>query len=423
MPEEEMGVDNSSVGSQDDQLRMLEGLAKSSAPLYESNSVTNRREEESLVPPVVPPAPVENANDGITLGGDAENSNVEAPKAPEANASEEVEDKPVEGEADAESKEEDKKPATNESIDADLFGAEENKENTPPANEELAKTFESIAPLLKEHGIEDPNTLPDVLKDYKVQKEEATKLNTELNGVVQALESLDPDLIEAMKLNEQGEDWRGRLGIKGVNFSSNLDKIEDRTLVDHFLPNQISNEDWEEYSSEDCDPNLKRFIDQSLSTAKEKFTNEKTRRESQSADMVLQAKKTQELIDQSRETSIANMKQRFPRADDNYIKEVSALATPENVLKMFFNDDYSLKEDAITKITMAQKGTGLVDSYEARLKREIETELNQEILSRGADIPRSAATGSSPSTAEVSADVQKELDRLQRMAESSGPKY
>ena len=87
------------------------------------------------------------------------------------------------------------------------------------------------------------------------------------------------------------------------------------------------------------------------------------------------------------------------------------MANMDGVLQTFFEQDGTLKKDALVNLTMAKRGLGIVSKYEAKMKREIETKVNQEILSRGADAP-TVTTGNTITQPALSSEGQKKLDEL-----------
>lgn len=436
MPEEVsvQGADAQTKGDVSDTVRMLDALAGKTASRYEDGSVERTNTLDIIEPEKKPniKAP-ESINSTDNVAGDV---NVTGKNTTDVNGVQNdglpAENKDQNGtiDANAQSKGDavENSAATDDNKDNDfsiedpIYGGKKEVKKEEQTSSENIEKLESISPILKEYGIEDPKALPGVLNEYKVQKEEISNLSKELEDARSVFESMDPELMKAVHLNVTGKNWREALGVKGIDFSLDVEKVETRSLIDHFLPNQISNEDWDEYLSEDCDPNVKRLIDQSLSIAKDKYVAEKTSRDGYVQKMVTDAQERQDLYKGSLDAALGEMKEKFPLADSNILKDVSTIATPEGVLDLFFNNDGTLKKDSLVNLTMAKQGLGLVRKYEAAMERKIETKLNKEILDRGADVPRVPSSGIS-SSQEVSKEVQKELDRLNRLGESSGTRY
>jgi hypothetical protein len=281
------------------------------------------------------------------------------------------------------------------------------------------ENLESLTPLLKEYGIEDVSKLPETLKSYSEVKEEMATLTPMVENVKNLFASMPAELYKAVDMFTKGEDWRGSLGIKGINYETPIEKVDSKELVENYFPGQVSADEWEEYNDPDGDTNLKRFVDNLKEQGKNLFKEKQNGVLSYRDSQVQSQKAFQEQYAVSIDASKAELKKSFPIAKDSYIEDVAKRATQESVLALFFEKDGTLRPDGLTRFSLAEQGKGLVDSLLARAKtkieRDTETRVNQERLATSANVPN-VNTGSSGDKVVVSPEVQKKIEEMRELA-------
>lgn len=267
-------------------------------------------------------------------------------------------------------------------------------------------SFAGFDSLLNEVGVKDANELKSKIEHWK-------NAESTVESVDNALNSLSPELYAAMQANLRGEDWRGVLqSTPSLDFTKNADQIEAKDLVEAFMPGQFNSDDWEEYSDEHGDPNVKRAINLALNVSKEKFVSKQTElRSSAEVSQKQQAEKT-ERFNSSLQRANDYLKAKMPGIDQNYLSKLNTKITKEGITNHFYNEDGTLKE------TAAEAFLRSTDEYEQLVQirinnavKEAKNQAVQEMLDRGASIP-TQRTRTNSSTEEIRPEVKKKLNEI-----------
>lgn len=297
------------------------------------------------------------------------------------------------------------------SIDSPLFGG---KKTVNPANEQDGsqnhefENIDAINSYLKETlGIEDVSALPGTLKEFSEQKEQLSKLTEQNSNVETLFQSMPAELYQAVTMFANGEEWRSALNTSSVDFTKEAKDFDAKDLVNSMMPGKLTEEDWEHYSDEDGDPAVKRLVQTYIDSATNEFNNKKSAIENARVESVAKAKENEAKFNESFINAKAELKASFPDASEDYVADIENMFKTGSINSLFFNEDGTLKKDALMRASMARDGKGLVDQYQGIIERRVETKVNQDILSRGAETP--ATTQGSATSNRGSDDIREEV--------------
>lgn len=314
-----------------------------------------------------------------------------------------------------ESSEESEKPAEEEESSAvtnPMFGDKDLsiKPETKEENTEVTNDFDSI---LKEVGVKDGNELKEKLSQYQAMEPEFQSLKEQNEGFEKTLQSLPPELYQAMKASLKGEDWRGIVNsTPALDFNKSVDEVDEQKLVNTIMPDKFTAEEWEEYNDEDGDPSIKKAIGLAVEISKGKFTEKQNEFKNSVVAEQNKSKEYQEKFTQSLNQSNEFVKKAMPGITDEYLNKINQSITKEGIVSQFYNQDGTLKETAVLAIL---KTTPEYDDYQRVLRNNAVTEAKnktmQEVLERGNSTPNIRSNTNSSKNA-IRPEVQAKIDEI-----------
>lgn len=332
-----------------------------------------------------------------------------------------IEGQKPEGEADNKGEGSDAKEGADESeddlsIEHEMFGGKRSlakKKDEKPVAENLEQVNSHIKESL---GFESMDELSSKVEEWKKLETTHVEAIERLSNVDKLFEILPPELYQAVAAVAHGKDWRSVLAeTPSVDFRKEIDQYKDNEIVDAFYPGEITEEEWEEFNDEDGDPRIKKSIGILIKQAKEKFVSTKKDIETKSVNSVKEAQETQERYDKSITGSVSKLSSQIEGVSETYIKNVEKeLRNPSSISKIFYNEDGTLTEGGALAYVMAKDGFGLLEKYKAVIQRKTETEVNQDILLRGANSP-TGTRGTGSGEMKIRPEVQAELDRIRSL--------
>ena len=283
-------------------------------------------------------------------------------------------------------------------------------------NEVVIESPEQILEVVKSkfgQDIKDIKGLPKFFESVENWRKDSQKAETLENENKQFKklweEELPQEFLDAATIHLKGGDYREAFaGIPKFDFNKKAEKQDTKELVQHYFPGEFSEEDFEE--SEPA-----QGLKIATKAAIDKFNVEKQMRESQRAAIAEKSQKLYEAQKTSVTSSVKALKQRFPDMESDTLNEVKSILEggKDKVLSLLYNNDGTVKQDAAVRLTMALYGE---DEIQSALKKEttkIETKVNEEILSRGADgpKPKQQSTGAAE---KIDPEIKKQIDDLKR---------
>jgi hypothetical protein len=239
----------------------------------------------------------------------------------------------------------------------------------------------------KHPEIKDFNSLMDSYESITSQNAELLEVKTANDNLLNGLNNLHPDLIEAIRLNEAGEDFRSYISSRpDVTYDSKVEDIDKKALIKAYYPDKVSEEDFEaaEEDSDDFDPNVSRFVDTVYENAVAKFKEAKANHVDK-VDRYLSEKTAQEeLYKTSVQNSLGSVKEFFPDATPTYVQSIEGKLLNNGINSLFYDEKGQLKPDAAARFVRASDdGANLVSQLQKIAYNQAKTDANLDTLTRG----------------------------------------
>lgn len=306
-------------------------------------------------------------------------------------------------------------------IDSPIFGGKKviKQEDIVNDNNPKIENEDSLNEYLKTNfEIEDIKSLSSFVENAKKNETLLSETSERLANAEKLFQLMNPELYQAIVADLNGQDWKQLINKSGIDYRKKISDYSEKELVEAFFPGEISNEDWEEYKDEEGDPKIKKTVNLLLNQSKEKFEGTKKSKEDEAERMILNQNNLRKSFEQSLTKASSYVESQIEGIDKTYIQSVVKKIQDNGVNSLFYNEDGTLKEDSVLRFVMAEEGFNLVKKQEAALRNRIESQKNQEIITRGASTP-SVQTGKSVSQGEqLSEEVQKNLDWIKSMRKS-----
>lgn len=309
----------------------------------------------------------------------------------------------------------DEKPEGGEGKKDSIFGFGKKKadEKGTPL---VIESYEQILPVIqKEFGMEikDVKEVPkffEASKNWRKQAQQFEDVNKKHTQLLQEVENLPVEFHEAFRAFAKGEDWKAPFNASTPKFDYKLpvEKQDVRALVEQYFPNKFTDDD---FKAEEKSPQLELTI----SLSKEKYSLERSKIENGRATQAAAATKQQEAYNASVAGSAQDLTKAFPEMDSDAIQQVQSVfeGGPGKLLSHFFNENGTVKPDAMRRLAMALHGESEIQRMMEYASHVGETKANEEILSRGADGPDPRrSSGQQDQVPEEVARKIAEFDRL-----------
>ena len=301
-----------------------------------------------------------------------------------------------------------KEPVTNPIFgDLDLDAEEGNTTEEP-------STPTTITSLMQDIGLKDESELTEKVKAWQQVEQEYGQIKEQYDRVDAALNQLPPELYLAMQTALKGENWRDVLETTpSLDFNKDADSVDVKTLIDTFMPNEFTEEDWEEYNDEAGDPATKKAINLALTISREKYEGKKNEIKARISEDGKKSEEYQGKFAESVQKANEYVKKNLPGASDKYLQTINEKISKEGIVSQFYNPDGTLKENAVM---LMLKTNEEYDKYQQvkinRAVKEARTKMNQELLDRGNSTPNVRMETNS-GTDRVRPEVKKKLNEVE----------
>jgi len=282
------------------------------------------------------------------------------------------------------------------------------------------ETPKELSDVITKFGVKDLGEFEQKVEGWKQIEEKYVEQTKQVENFESILSSLDPALYLALQKAARGEDWRAEINqAPAIDFTKSVDQIDTQKLVETFMPNEFTAEDWEEYKDPNGDAAIKKAINIAISTSKEKFESKKSDFNNKIETEKNRGVKAQEVFNESLGKSVDFVKKQMSDIDQGYLNGVVGKITKEGIVSSFYNPDGTLKETAIASFIRS------TDEYEnfvkIRINNAVKEAVNKErqsILERGQESPnirRSTNSGSN----DLRPEVQKKLEEINKLGTGS----
>jgi hypothetical protein len=290
----------------------------------------------------------------------------------------------------------------------------EKKTEEPPA--EGKRSFESLEDydsyLKDEFGVENIQGLSEKFNNLSSLEEEHRQSTNQIDNLNSLFERMSPDLYQAVLDESNGKNWRETLSnSKHFDFSKNAEAQNKQDLVNHYSPNSVSQDEWEEYNDQDGDPGIKKAVAAYIEIAESKFTAEKNSFNANQNKLISDAKEKQLAFAKSAELAVSNLSTKVENVDKAYVSKVSERLKNDDILSVFKNEDGTLKEGAGVKLMMAMDGYEIMTQLQHAASVESKNKETEEILLRTAS--KTATSGGKNQQPGIRPEVQAAITKLE----------
>lgn len=241
--------------------------------------------------------------------------------------------------------------------------------------------------------------------------EEITSIKDKMESV---LNGLPDDIISSMQMYYEGKDYMKAFENKPkFNFDIPVEKQDIKALVNHYFPNKFSDEDFVvEEEGEEKSQALQIAEQASI----DKFNAQKQAIDTQRATIAENAKKQNDNFVNSVSSSVKFLKQSFPEADENDVKNIEKVLQggANAIVSYFCNSDGTIKENAAEALMLAVHGKEVINDMMTVASHATETKLNEEILSRGNETKKVKAGNDSNQISDEAKQVLAELNKFKK---------
>jgi hypothetical protein len=325
---------------------------------------------------------------------------------PAKNKKTDTEDEEEEEESEEE-EEEDETPELN-----NKFGIKLGKKDDKKAASKLEiKSFDELPKVLKsKYGqeIKDPKALSKFLDGtvdkWRTDSQNLDKVTKEKDNAIAVFEQLPPELLDAVKLHYEGQDFRKAFesNVK-LDFSKTVDKQKPKSLVNAFFPGEFTDED---FDADEPSKELKIAIKASES----QYNTEKTAREQRAKDQVERAGRKDKAYKESIKSSVTALKSAFPDMPADVQADVEHTLSSGALMNVFLNPDGTYKPHAAKALMLANHGEELIEQLMQIAELRGESNANEEIVKRSPGKPKGTkGQKPAPERKEVTAAVNELL--------------
>lgn len=292
------------------------------------------------------------------------------------------------------------------------FGIKLNKKEDKKGATKLdIKTFDELPAVLKsKYGqeIKDPKGLSKFFESsvdkWRSDSQSLEKVTKEKDNAIAIFEQLPPELLDAVKMHYDGQDFRKAFeGSTKIDFSKPVGKHKPEILVNTFFPGEFTAEDFE---ADEPSKELKFAI----KASEKEYNSEKTAREQRAKTHVEQAQRKNEAFKTSVKSSVTALKVAFPDMAADVLADTEHTLSSGAIMSDFFNPDGTYKQNAAEMFMLAKHGKELIEQLMEIAQRRGESSANEEMVRRSPDKPKDKRGGKeTPIRKEVAAEIENFL--------------
>lgn len=284
------------------------------------------------------------------------------------------------------------------------------KKDDKKASKLNIKSFDELPSVLKSkygQDIKDVKALPKFLETvdkWRSDSQNLDKVSKEKDNAIAVFENLPPELLNAVKLHYNGQDFRNAFdsNIK-LDFSKSVDKHEPKNLVNAFYPGEFTDDDFE---SDEPSRELKIAI----KASEKEYNLEKQTREQRAKNQVDQAERKSKAYTASVKSSVSALKSAFPEMAQDVQADVEHTLSSGALMSEFFNPDGTYKPTAAKALMLARHGEELIEELMKIAELRGESNANEEMVKRSPSKPKQK-NGASKDPAEGK-EVTDRIDKL-----------
>lgn len=237
------------------------------------------------------------------------------------------------------------------------------------------------------NGLGDAATVMAEIPQLRSSIAERDQQLAEANKNLEYLARLSPEAMNVVQMDLDGQDWKkaGPMARPNLDFRRTFEKQDPKAMVEIYAKSVgITNDQWEEFESEEGDPRDKALVQSALALAKSHY-------EKDAADSTGYLKKRKEdaeaftkRYNESVGLTMASLIAQEPGAMAHE-KKIRESLTQEKVLSMFFNADGSVRPDAAMNAWWVLDREAIMGAKTSALTRKAEADAQRKHLDRTPD--------------------------------------
>lgn len=280
--------------------------------------------------------------------------------------------------------------------------------NKIAAHEPTTQTFEKLEDifpyLTKETGVEikgaeDINKLVSTYKETQNNLSKVTDEYQKAKQVEDFFTKMPDDLFGIVTAYANNQDYRAEMH-KNINntidYSKPFEQQDLKKLLfiydsENFTSDKFStDEDYQEFKESDYGKAISKLVKDRFEKEKSVFVDNRTR-------FMQKSDEIKKKLEASVETTVGDLKTSIPYFKEAQINDVTkTLVGGQNaILSLFFNADGTYTKDAAKKISMIKFGEQAIEKQKEFIRKRLETQVNEELITRGADQPPIKTNGNS----------------------------
>jgi len=240
---------------------------------------------------------------------------------------------------------------------------------------------EAVAKFFQDSGLGDASevikTLPVLRKEAEASKAELEKTKKELD----LLENLSPEAKNVIAMDLEGKDWRKEVASRpSLDWRLTFDKQDKRAIADAYAKGKITQEEWEDYTSDDPDPTNKKFVDAVLEGAKTFYEKD---RDNVVSGQTKAKQEREEQVAKHQASLNASLEHVFATVPGSRALKDEIVQSVTDLHKHFYEDDgVSLKPDAAFNAWFLKNRDAILGASELRMRKRAQDDATLSTLRR-----------------------------------------
>lgn len=287
-----------------------------------------------------------------------------------------------EGEEDEEEEEEQTDDADDDSVE-DVLGLTKSSKKSKPIALNFEAPKEMIELIEKRYGVKEADTFFGSVDKWREQAQEGARIREEHDAIVNDLQSLPPELKNAVNLWASGHDFMDAFDSGSrLDWSADFDNQSKEGLVQHYFGDQYD-ELSDKLDSGDIDEQqYKDQISLLAKSTKRLFSEEKRALDDERASYQTRIENERKQFKKSALDSVDQMSKAYPNFMKKHLSEVRSTLVEGKLDDLFYNKDGTYKADAAELVAFAKFGKQMVETLMKRGANKGRSEANRELVDK-----------------------------------------
>lgn len=286
--------------------------------------------------------------------------------------------------------------------DDDPFGIFKEEKKSKPIKLDFEAPKEMKELLKSKYGIEDESTFFSSVDTWRNQAQQGTEFKNQYEALQSDLQSMPPDLIQAVTSWANGEDYTKVFEAnERLDFKKDFQSQDIENLVQHYLPKQYNGLlemlDSEKITEEEFEDKVKLLS----ATTERFFTEDKRALETKRAEYIERQKNESKMMRNSAISSVENLSKAYPNFSKSELAKIRSILVEGKVDDLFYKPDGSYTDNAAELVANAFYASKVRGMIEKVAKRKGESEANQRIVDSSPTTVRKQRSNSEQKTSGI----------------------